>query len=115
MAAALAAGAPVRLDSMDPFVDGAAVRSAGSLTFGIVAAAGTPIVAVDEGAICTEMLSLYQNEGIIAEPAGALAVAALPALDLPARATVVALISGGNNDVSRYGEIVERSLVHLGL
>jgi len=115
MAAALAAGAPVRLDTMDPFVDGAAVRSVGSVPFGIVAAARTPIVAVDEGAICTEMLALYQNEGIIAEPAGALAVAALPALDLAAGATVVALISGGNNDVSRYGEIVERSLVHLGL
>ena len=115
MAAALAAGAPVRLDTMDPFVDGAAVRSVGSVPFGIVADARTPIVAVDEGAICTEMLALYQNEGIIAEPAGALAVAALPALDLAAGATVVALISGGNNDVSRYGEIVERSLVHLGL
>ena len=115
MAAALGAGAPVRLDTMDPFVDGAAVRSVGSVPFGVVAAARTPIVAVDEGAICTEMLALYQNEGIIAEPAGALAVAALPALDLAAGATVVALISGGNNDVSRYGEIVERSLVHLGL
>ena len=115
MAAALAAGAPVRLETMDPFVDGAAVRSAGVVPFGIVAAAGTRIVPVDEGAICTEMLALYQNEGIIAEPAGALAVAALPALDLPAGSTVVALITGGNNDVSRYGEIVERSLVHLGL
>ena len=70
---------------------------------------------VDEGAICTEMLRLYQNEGIVAEPAGALAVAALPELDLAPGSTVVALITGGNNDVSRYGEIVERSLVHLGL
>ncbi|WP_415046002.1 threonine ammonia-lyase IlvA [Gordonia sp. (in: high G+C Gram-positive bacteria)] len=70
---------------------------------------------VDEGAICSTMLELYQNEGIIAEPAGALAATALAELDLPAGAKVVALVSGGNNDVSRYGEIIERSLVHRGL
>jgi threonine dehydratase len=115
MAAALAAGAPVRLDTMDPFVDGAAVRLVGALPYEIVAAAGVQVVGVDEGAICTEMLRLYQNEGIVAEPAGALAVAALPQLDLAPGSTVVAMVSGGNNDVSRYGEIVERSLVHLGL
>ena len=61
------------------------------------------------------MLALYQNEGIIAEPAGALSVTALAAIDVAPGATVVCLISGGNNDVSRYGEIVERSLVHAGL
>ena len=115
MTAALAAGRPVRLDAMDPFVDGAAVRQIGALPYEIVAAAGVRMVGVDEGAICTQMLRLYQNEGIVAEPAGALAVAALAALELPAGSTVVALVTGGNNDVSRYGEIVERSLVHLGL
>lgn len=73
------------------------------------------ITHVDEGAICSTMLALYQNEGIIAEPAGALAVTGLDHLDLPPDATVVCLISGGNNDVSRYGEIIERSLVHQGL
>jgi threonine dehydratase len=115
MTAALAAGRPVRLDAMDPFVDGAAVRQIGALPYEIVAAAGVRMVGVDEGAICTQMLRLYQNEGIVAEPAGALAVAALADLELPAGSTVVALVTGGNNDVSRYGEIVERSLVHLGL
>jgi len=70
---------------------------------------------VSEGAVCTEMLELYQNEGIIAEPAGALASAALSELDLRPRSRVVCVLSGGNNDVSRYGEILERSLVHLGL
>ncbi|MGW0036036.1 threonine ammonia-lyase IlvA [Gordonia sp. NPDC003376] len=73
------------------------------------------ITHVDEGAICTTMLELYQNEGIIAEPAGALAVTGLSQLKLPDDATVVCLVSGGNNDVSRYGEIIERSLVHQGL
>ncbi|CPU08589.1 Probable threonine dehydratase biosynthetic [Mycobacteroides abscessus] len=73
------------------------------------------LTTVDEGAACTAMLELYQNEGIIAEPAGALSVAALAEMAIEPGATVVCLISGGNNDVSRYGEILERSLVHLGL
>ncbi len=70
---------------------------------------------LDEGALCTTMLELYQNEGIIAEPAGALSVAALGNITFEPGSTVVCLISGGNNDVSRYGEILERSLVNLGL
>ena len=115
MAVALRAHHPVRLADLDPFVDGAAVRMVGELPFAIVSAAGTRIVGVDEGAVCTEMLELYQHEGIIAEPAGALATAALPLLGLPRDAHVVCLVSGGNNDVSRYGEILERSLVHSGL
>ena len=66
--------------------------------------------------MCTTMLELYQRDGITAEPAGALAVAALRgAVEVPARGTVVCIVSGGNNDVSRYGEVVERSLVHEGL
>jgi threonine dehydratase len=117
MMAALAAGEPVTLDKVDQFVDGAAVSRAGTLTYAALAAAGdmVSITTVDEGAVCTAMLDLYQNEGIIAEPAGALSVAGLLEADVEPGSTVVCLISGGNNDVSRYGEVLERSLVHLGL
>jgi threonine dehydratase len=117
MIAALAAGEPVTLDHVDQFVDGAAVNRAGTLTYAALAAAGdmVSITTVDEGAVCTAMLDLYQNEGIIAEPAGALSVAALMEADVEPESTVVCLISGGNNDVSRYNEVLERSLVHLGL
>ncbi len=117
MMAALAAGEPVTLDHVDQFVDGAAVKRAGTLTHAALAAAGdmVSITAVDEGAVCTAMLDLYQNEGIIAEPAGALSVAGLLEADIEPGACVVCLISGGNNDVSRYGEVLERSLIHLGL
>jgi threonine dehydratase len=118
MIAALAAGGPVTLDDVDQFVDGAAVNRAGTLTYAALAAAGdmASVTTVDEGAICTTMLDLYQNEGIIAEPAGALSVTALLENDVAEPgSTVVCLISGGNNDVSRYGEILERSKVHLGL
>ncbi|MDN4163243.1 threonine ammonia-lyase IlvA [Nocardioides abyssi] len=122
MTAALAAGGPVELATVDSFVDGAAVRRAGDWTHAVLAAQGAQrprLVTVPEGLVCVEMLDLYQSDGIIAEPAGALAPAALrdPAVGPVADpgATVVCVLSGGNNDVSRYAEVVERALVHEGL
>jgi threonine dehydratase len=116
MQAALEAGGPVALERIDTFVDGAAVGRVGALTYPIVRDAFDEIVTVDEGAVCTEMLELYQTEGVIAEPAGALATAALRGLFArPPEGPVVGIVSGGNNDVSRYGEVVERSLLHEGL
>jgi threonine dehydratase len=115
MNAALGAGEPVRLEALDTFVDGAAVRQVGQHTFAQIRASSAELTSVAEGRICSEMLELYQVDGIIAEPAGALASSALEQLgDLSGR-TVVCVLSGGNNDVSRYPEIVERSLVHEGL
>ena len=114
VAAALLAGEPVTLAEIDTFVDGAAVRRAGDVTFPLIAASNAELVAVTEGRVCSEMLSFYQSDGIIAEPAGALAAAALhsPAvIDIAAGATVVCVLSGGNNDVSRYAEVVERALI----
>lgn len=123
MGAALAAGSPVQLTTVDGFVDGAAVGLAGAFTFPLVRDSGAAVVAIDEGHVCTEMLALYQSDGIIAEPAGALASSLLtsaggeaPADLVPSSgATVVCVLSGGNNDISRYGEIQERSLIHQGL
>ncbi|HWM88759.1 MAG TPA: threonine ammonia-lyase IlvA [Kofleriaceae bacterium] len=115
MAFALEQGRPAPLAHLDPFVDGAAVRQVGQHTYAIAAAHRPRLVAVPEGQICVEMLDLYQTDGIISEPAGALAAAALTAdLDLPHGASVVCILSGGNNDVSRYAEIVERALVFEG-
>jgi threonine dehydratase len=114
MAAAVAAGAPVDLDEVEAFVDGAAVRRVGTLTHRIVERLAPELTTVPEGQVCVEMLELYQVDGIIAEPAGALASAALTSLDLPAGGTVLCVLSGGNNDVSRYAEVVERALVHTG-
>ena len=129
MAAAMRAGRPVTLHEMDRFVDGAAVRRVGAGPLRMTQAITPELLAVEEGAVCTQMLELYQVEGIIAEPAGALAATAVAtgaiehlgrgghdAAD-PAEETgdVVVVVSGGNNDVSRYSEVVERSLVHEGL
>lgn len=115
LAAAVAAGGPVDLESVDTFVDGAAVRRVGRLPHALVAAHAPYLVTVPEGLVCVEMLDLYQADGIIAEPAGALATAALRELDLAPGASVVCVLSGGNNDVSRYAEVWERALVHEGL
>lgn len=115
--AALKAEKPVTLDAVDPFVDGAAVKRIGDINYQIIEknlGRLHPLV-VSEGAVCTEMIELYQNEGIIAEPAGALSVTALSELKLGTDDIVVCIISGGNNDLLRYAEVVERSLVHRGL
>jgi threonine dehydratase len=116
MAAALEAGEPVTLPHLDSFVDGAAVRRVGAVTLPLVQQAGVEMMSVPEGLVCSEMLELYQVDGLIAEPAGALSTSALSTgLTVRPGETVVCLLSGGNNDVSRYGEILERSLVHEGL
>lgn len=116
MKAALEAGNPVSLDRVDSFVDGTAVGRAGDLTYQVVRDLVDDIVVVPEGAVCTEMLDLYHSEGVIAEPAGALASAAarnfLPQIP---NGSVICLVSGGNNDLSRYAEVTERSGRYEGL
>lgn len=115
MAAALLSGRPVDLPELDAFVDGAAVRRAGELTYPIVRDCGAELVAVSEGRVCAEMLDFYQADGIITEPAGALAAAALGnSVTAEPGSTTLCMLSGGNNDVSRYPEIIERSLVFAG-
>ena len=120
VAAALSAGRPMELNDIDTFVDGAAVSRVGDVTFDIIREAQPELVRVPEGQVCSEMLDMYQIDGIIAEPAGALASSALPTggvgtrVQIPGGAKVLSLISGGNNDVARYAEVVERSLIHEG-
>lgn len=116
MQAAIDAGEPVQLTDVDGFVDGAAVARVGDMTFPIIRDMLDEIIPVDEGAVCTEMIELYQTDGIIAEPAGALASTAVALGHVTAEdGPVVCLVSGGNNDLSRYDEIIERSAVHEGL
>jgi threonine dehydratase len=91
------------------------VGRVGDLTFPIIRDLVDEIMVVPEGAVATEMLELYQVDGIIAEPVGALATAALVEHEGPLEGPVVCVISGGNNDISRYAETIERSLVHEGL
>ncbi len=115
MAEALKAGKPVTLEKIDTFVDGTAVKRAGDNTFAIVSKYLKHVLLVPEGKVCSTMIELYQNEGIVAEPAGALSIAALEQIGKEIKGkTVVCILSGGNNDILRYPEIMERSLVYQG-
>ncbi|WDQ34350.1 MULTISPECIES: threonine ammonia-lyase IlvA [Paenibacillus] len=106
----------VTLDDIDKFVDGAAVKRVGDLTFDICSETLDDIVKVPEGKACTTILELYNENAIVVEPAGSLAVAALEQYrEQIAGKTVVCVISGGNNDIDRMQEIKERSLIYEGL
>jgi threonine dehydratase len=112
----LAKGERVTLERIDKFVDGAAVQAVGRLTFELAQSLLDEVVTVPEGKTCTTMIELYQNEGIVTEPAGALATSALDTLAGRLKGqTVVVVISGGNNDLLRYPEILEKSLAYEGL
>jgi len=116
MQEALSQGQVVTLDTIDKFVDGAAVKRVGELTLSICRDVLDDIVLVPEGKACTAMLDLYNENAIVAEPAGALPIAALDLYrEQIAGKTVVCVVSGGNNDVDRMQEIKERSLIFEGL
>lgn len=116
MKASLANGQVTRLDTIDTFVDGAAVKQVGDLSMAICADVLDDIALVPEGKVCTTILQLYNENAIVAEPAGALSVAALDFYkdDIKGK-NVVCVISGGNNDIERMQEIKEKSLIYEGL
>lgn len=104
------------LETMDNFVDGAAVRRVGEINFDICKNVLHDIVLVPEGRICTTILQLYNEDALVVEPAGALSVAALDfyANNIKGK-NVVCVVSGGNNDIERMPEIKERSMIYEGL
>jgi threonine dehydratase len=104
------------LDTIDKFVDGAAVKQVGDLTFDICQKNLSDIILVPEGKVCTTILRLYNEEAMVVEPAGALTIAALDFYkDEIKGKTVVCIVSGSNNDIERTAEIKERSLLYEGL
>ncbi len=116
MTAALKQNQVVTLDKIDKFVDGAAVKEVGSLTFQHAKVLVDEVTTVSEGAVCSTILDMYTKQAIVAEPAGALSVAALETYREEIKdKTVVCIVSGGNNDINRMQEIEERSLLHEGL
>ena len=116
MLAAFKAGYAVTLDDIDRFVDGAAVKRVGDLTYNICREVLDEMNTVPEGRICSTILQLYNENAIVVEPAGALSIAALDAYaDEIKGKTVVAIVSGSNNDIDRMQEIKERSLQYEGL
>jgi threonine dehydratase len=113
---ALKAGHPVTLDHIERFVDGAAVKRVGELTFYICKDVLDDMHLVPEGKICSTILKLYNEDAIVVEPAGAMSIAALDdyATEIKGK-NVVCIVSGSNNDIDRMQEIKERSLQYEGL
>ncbi|WP_078553326.1 threonine ammonia-lyase IlvA [Bacillus alkalicellulosilyticus] len=116
MKKSLEKGEVVRLDEIEKFVDGAAVKKVGEIPFEICQSILNDIVLVPEGKICTTILDLYNQNAIVAEPAGAMPITALDFYkDEIKGKTVVCIVSGGNNDIGRMQEMRERSLIYEGL
>ena len=116
MKAALEAGHPVSLENIDRFVDGAAVKRVGDLTFSICKEVLDDMLLIPEGKICSTILKLYNEEALVVEPAGALSITALDYYSDRIRGkNVVCIVSGSNNDIDRMQEIKERSLQYEGL
>lgn len=116
MKTSLANGRVTRLDAIDTFVDGAAVKQVGDLSLAICTDVVDDIALVPEGKVCTTILELYNENAIVAEPAGALSVAALDFYKEEIKGkNIVCVVSGGNNDIERMQEIKEKSLIYEGL
>jgi threonine dehydratase len=106
----------VILDSITTFVDGASVKKVGDLTFPICKKNLDKLILIDEGHVCSKILQMYNEHGFIIEPAGVLSLCALDVMGLDIRnKNVVCIVSGGNSDVFRMPEILERSLIYEGL
>lgn len=116
MKEALKAGRPVKLEKIQRFVDGASVQKVGDLTFAFCKDLISDMLLVPEGKVSSTILQLYNEDAIVAEPAGALSIAALDQYAAQIKGKkIVCILSGGNNDIDRMQEIKERSLLYEGL
>ena len=116
MKSAFDQGTNVCLDKIDKFVDGAAVKQVGSITYKICRENLDAVITVPEGKVCQTILDLYNLDAIVVEPAGALTLAALDLFaDEIQGKNVVCVVSGSNNDITRTPEIKERAMLYKGL
>ena len=109
-------GENTTLDEIEKFVDGAAVKRMGEITFEFCKEVLDGTDTICEGLICSTILKVYNENALVVEPAGALSIAALENYkDQIKGKTVVCVISGGNNDITRMEEMKERALFYQGL
>lgn len=106
----------IELKNIDNFVDGAAVRKVGDITFKICKQNLDAVITVPEGKICQTILELYNKDAIVVEPAGALSITALDFYaEVIKGKNVICVVSGSNNDITRTPEIKERALLYANL
>ncbi len=109
----IALGVNTELEEIDKFIDGAAVKRVGDLTFSICKDHLYKMVSVPEGKVCQTILDLYNRDAIVVEPAGALSISALDMFSDELKGKqVVCIIGGSNNDITRTAEIKERALLY---
>ena len=107
---------PIKIKNICNFVDGGSVSMVGDIPFSMINKV-TEVFPIENGDICNELLKLYQNDGIISELAGALSISGLGQIsenELRDK-NVVCIVSGGNNDITRYPEIIENQMIYLGV
>lgn len=106
----LRAGEAKPLPRVDSFVDGAAVAQIGARNFEYLSDfSPEDVIAVPENRLCKTMVELLNIEGIVVEPAGALAIDAMSDVNIKGK-TVVAIVSGGNFDFERLPDVKERAM-----
>jgi len=115
MTAALKADKLIKLDKINTFVDGASIKQVGQLNFPICKKNLDDVLVIDEGHVCSKIIQMYNENGLIIEPAGVLSLCALDNYPKVSGTNVVCIISGGNSDIYRMPEILERSLTYEGL
>lgn len=109
-------GVNTTLQEIERFVDGAAVKRMGDITFELCKSFLFDVQLIDEGLICSTILKVYNENALVVEPAGALSIAALENCKEQIKGkTVVCVVSGGNNDITRMEEMKERALFYEGL
>jgi len=113
MKAALDAGEIVTLESADTVADGCAVKTAGDLTFAFCQKYLDEIITVNEMEIMSALLFLIEKHKLIAEGAGVLSLAALNKLEFKGK-KVVAIVSGGNIDISTLSALIDKALIVRG-
>ena len=104
----------ININTKETFVDGATVNQVGKKTFEVCKQYVDKIYGINDGEICESLIDLYEKDGIITEPAGALPIAILEKMKYEIKnKNVVVVVSGGNNDISRYPEIQEKYFKYI--
>ncbi|MDF1601549.1 threonine ammonia-lyase IlvA [Mesorhizobium sp. YIM 152430] len=114
----LSEGRRVRLPQVDNFVDGASVAEIGEANFAALSHfSPVDVTRIPENRVCATIIEMLNVEGVVLEPAGALAIDALKDLrpDEIAGKTIVLVVSGGNFDFERLPDVKERALRFEGL
>jgi threonine dehydratase len=118
MTLALKNNKPSIINNLNTFVDGASVAKVGDKTFEICKKSIDKLYTISNNRVCHDIINCYQDDGIILEPAGALGLGSLDNLkedyDITGK-NIVVILSGGNNDISRYNEIMQLNLEYMGL